>query len=90
MSAGDRHWQKVIFQTLLLQNFSGKKLGTDGNLLAPIMCSITIGIVRNEFETMKYQTRNFKRQLYRELRRTESDRLKSVIDTFISKSIEIE
>ena len=53
MSTGDHHWQKTIFQALLLQNFSGKQLGTNGQLLAPIMCRIAIGIIRNEFETVK-------------------------------------
>jgi len=46
--------------------------------------------VLNEFETMKYQTRNFKRQLNRELIPADTIRLKSVIDTFINKSVEIE
>ena len=53
VSAGDHHWQKAIFQDLLMQNFSGKQLGTNGQLLAPIMCRIAIGIIRNEFETVK-------------------------------------
>ena len=36
-----------------MQNFSRKQLGTNGQLLAPIMCRIAIGIVRDEFETVK-------------------------------------
>ena len=46
--------------------------------------------VFNEFETIKNQRRTFTRQLYRELRLTEPNRLKSVIDSFIGKSVEIE
>ena len=36
-----------------MQNFSRKQLGTNGQLLAPIMCRIAIGIIRDEFETVK-------------------------------------